>query len=72
MAYAEDLKFSGVKTPCGFESRPRHTFRYARDREPRAHARFRVILREMFRRHRIAEPQDHFLTLRRRPRPLDE
>ena len=20
----EDLKFSGVKTPCGFESRPRH------------------------------------------------
>jgi hypothetical protein len=24
MAYAEDLKFSGAKAPCGFESRPRH------------------------------------------------
>jgi hypothetical protein len=24
MAYAEDLKFSGAKVPCGFESRPRH------------------------------------------------
>src|ERR1019366_8002938 len=24
MAYAEDLKSSGVKAPCGFESRPRH------------------------------------------------
>ena len=24
MAYAEDLKSSGAKAPCGFESRPRH------------------------------------------------
>jgi hypothetical protein len=40
MAYAEDLKSSGAKAPCGFESRPRHTFRYAGDREPRARADF--------------------------------
>jgi hypothetical protein len=26
MAYAEDLKSSGAKAPCGFESRPRHQF----------------------------------------------
>jgi hypothetical protein len=26
MAYAEDLKSSGAKAPCGFESRPRHGF----------------------------------------------
>ena len=24
MAYAEDLKFSGAKAPCGFDPRPRH------------------------------------------------
>ena len=26
MAYAEDLKSSGAKAPCGFESRSRHHY----------------------------------------------
>jgi hypothetical protein len=25
MAYAEDLKSSGAKAPCGFDPRPRHS-----------------------------------------------